>query len=260
MALNDFLIFYKKPAQIIYAGEGYLTVFKRSGKAFNIQKTLENHSILDLDHTSFGDLRRYLDETDTGLVMNSANFIFNIFNFEKIPWKPGVLKELVEWRVSKVFPENIDNYTHTYFHLREKNILSVLFKKSFKDQIESIFRENKVPLIYFGNSTMEIIKNMRRIKPKPDLFIELDNSLCTVVFQQRGFPYYIRKFRSEDPDTLLAEVSKTHEFVGKTYPLNPKTFGLITGQDDEEMIREKLSQLKLEAVAIDQPQRMCLPW
>jgi hypothetical protein len=259
MALNDFLIFYKKPAQWIYAGEDYLTVFKRRGKTVNAVKTFENSSILDMDLKAFGEVRRYLAETDSGLVLNSANFIFNILNFEKIPWKPGVLKELVEWRVNKVFPENIENYIHNYFHLRGRNILSVLFKKSLKEQIETLFRESHIQLVYFGNTTLEIIKNLRRKKSKPDMFIELDSTLCTVVFQHKGFPYYIRKFKSENSDTLLAELAKTHEFVRKTYPLDPQSFSLISGRENNKMIEEKLVSLNLRAVALDQPQRMGLP-
>ena len=259
MALSDRLIFYKKPLQLIYAGQNYLTIFKRNGKDFNGVKTFDNTSILDPNHDTFQEVRRHLADLDTGLVMNSANFIFNIFSFEKIPWKQGVLKELVEWRVNKVFPENIDNYFHNFFHLKDRNILSVLLKKDYKDQLENLFKESNINLIYFGNSTLEIIKNLRRIKPRPEIFFEIDGSLCTVVFQRDGSPYYIRKFWSEDEANLLMEVSKTFDFVCKTYPPDPQTFSLISNQDNDKLIRDKLLAMNLKAISINQPQRMCLP-
>ena len=107
--------------------------------------------------------------------------------------------------------------------------------------------------------TLEMIKNLTLLKPRPDVLIEIDKSLCTVVFQHKNSPYYTRKFRSDDNEALLNEISKTFDFVSKTYPTETKSFGLISTQGNNGALREKLMQMKLTDIPVNEPQRMILP-
>ena len=41
---------------------------------------------------------------DTGIIFNAAPFIYNFFEFDKLPWQKKALRELVAWRLQKDIP------------------------------------------------------------------------------------------------------------------------------------------------------------
>ena len=120
----------------------------------------------------------------------------------------------MEWRLKKVFPENIADYAHDFYKLDKKRIFSVLLRKSLKENIENLFLETGISLTYMGNSTVEMMNRVARLKKDiPHFFIEIDKSLSIVVFLRQSSPFYIRKFRGDQAADIVNEVAKTINFV-----------------------------------------------
>jgi hypothetical protein len=264
MVIDRFLIHYKIPGQYIYWGEKSVDIYKRPEQGRNLKKTaaIEDVSLADITSAEFGEIASELHDVDTGVILYSGQFIFNIFEFDKIPFQEGLRKDLVEWRLKKVFPENIDDYVHDFFKVSKERILSVLFKKSLKEKIEGMFAVNGVPLIYLGNSTVEIMTHLTRKKGSaPDFFIEIDKALSMVVFLSRGVPYYIRKFRIDQAAGIVGEVVKTINFVKNSYAKVPRTYSLAADPADVDVpfIKDELTKLALIPLAAVNKEQLLFP-
>ena len=264
MVIENFFIQYQKPAQYVYWGENYLDIYKASdsNKGFIKTHSFDNVSLAAMDTPGFKEIARVLLHVDTGLIMNSGPFIFNIFEFEKIPWQEGVKKELVEWRLKKVFPENIADYEHDFFKLDKKRILSILFKKSLKENIETLFQENGISLTYLGNSTVGMINQIAKMKKDaPDFFIEMDRSLSITVFLGKNLPYYIRKFRADQAADIVSEAAKTITFVKNSYARAPRTCALLIHRSDIEphTVSDGLSKMEILPLDLKNSQQFIFP-
>lgn len=264
MVIDRFFIHYKPPAQYIYWGEKGMDIYKPSdsGKNFNKSNTFTNVSLTAVTVDEFAVIAKELQSVDTGVILNSSQFIFNIFEFEKIPFKEGLKKDLVEWRLKKVFPENIADYAHDYFKLSKDRVLSILFKKSLKEKIENLFAESGVPLIYMGNSTVEIMNHLTGKKRlAPDFFIETDKGLSMAVFMDRGVPYYIRKFRSDRAAGIAGEIVKTINFVKNSYAKVPRSYAIAADPADVDLqlIRDELSTQALQPLDMKNKDPMFFP-
>jgi hypothetical protein len=264
MVIDHFFIQHKKPAQYVYWGENYLDIYNASdpGKGFIKTHSIDNVSLMEMNTSEFGDIARVLTGVDTGIILNSSAFIFNIFEFEKIPWQEGLKSELVEWRLKKVFPENIADYELNFFRLDKKRILSILFKKSLKEHIENLFRENGISLTYLGNSTVEMINHLVKLKKDaPEFFIEMDKNLSISVFLGQGVPYYIRKFRADQAVDVVNEVTKTINFVKNSYSRVPRTCSLMIRRSDIELhtVSDELSKMEIMPLDLKNSEQFIFP-
>ncbi|MGE5340404.1 MAG: hypothetical protein ACM3SY_02875 [Candidatus Omnitrophota bacterium] len=256
MVIDDYLIHYKKPSQYIYWGENGVDVFNRdeSEKAFRKTQHYPNVSLLDITPEQFKTIARDMLAFDTGIFFNSGQFIFNIFEFEKIPVREKTRREIVEWRLKKVFPENLDDYDHQFFPVGKKRILSVLFKKSLKEKVETFFEDNKLSLIYMGNSTLEIFNHASAFgRTAPDFFVEIDRALSIIVFLDKGVPIYVRKFRSDQTAPgIVNEIVKTVNFMKNNYQQDPHTFFLVgePTEIDFNFIQEELTKLEIRPLEL----------
>ena len=261
MGIAEFYLGFKKPFQYIYAGESNIDIFKIIEGNLKRTKRVENLSILDLNGYDFLDIKRELSGVETGIVLNSRNFIFNIFEFDKIPINEIRRRDIIEWRLSKVFPENIDQYKHDYFRLNKKRVLSILFKKSFKDEIENLFEKNNIRLIYIGNSTIEIFNNLSKRKISPDFFIEIDGKLAVLLFQSNSIPFYIRKFEIEKASDLIREILKTIHFVRENHSKELYSYSIVLDDSDVDssQIRGELSTENIKEINISNKDNLFLP-
>jgi len=259
--IDDFFIHYKRPEQYIFAGENYLDIYKYLNKSFQKTRTIENASIFDPGSDIFEGVIRELGAVDTGIILNSTYYIFNIFDFEKIPFREDLQQEIVEWRLSKVFPEDLEEYDHKFFKLGKNKILSILFKKSFKEKIEELFTANDLNLIYLGNSTVNIINNVVVQKTSPDFFIEIDRDLFIIVFQNRSMPFYIRKFRNEHESEVKGEIVKTINYVKSSYSQVLHTYAIISNRSglDFDLIGDELSKLDIHPQSLGKSENLFLP-
>jgi hypothetical protein len=245
----------------MYGGENYIEVYKRVEGNFKKTKTFEDKSIFDLGRYDIDEIKRECGDMETGIVLNSGYFIFNIFEFDKIPFKEEMRRDLVNWRLQKVFPEEIDLYEHDFFRIDRRKILSVLFKKSLKEKIEKVFDEYGLRVIYMGNSTVEIINNIGKRKPVPDFFVEIDKGLSVMVFSSQSVPFYIRKFRGNKEADIAREVVKTVNFVKSSYENVPSTYSIICGDSDSAFVsvREQLAELNMNELKVDVKKKVFIP-
>jgi hypothetical protein len=273
--IENFFIHYKRPAQLVFAGENYLDIYKYVNNSFQKTRSFDDAPIIDLTAESFGAAARELsvagggggggggaaNAIDTGIILNSAYYIFNIIEFEKIPFREGLRKEIVEWRLRKVFPENIEDYDHRFYKLDKNKILSILFKKSLKEKIEKLFNQSRINLTYMGNSTVNSIDNVLRQKSSPDFFIEIDRSLFIVVFQKHSVPFYIRKFRGEHEDEVVSEVVKTINYVKNSYAQTPRTYSIIANRCrlNLDVVKQELLGQEIRALDLKNKEKLFLP-
>ncbi|MCK4836149.1 MAG: hypothetical protein KAT17_05910 [Candidatus Aminicenantes bacterium] len=262
MDVNQFFINFRKPSCFYYAGDDYIESYKLKKKQIEKLDVFDHISIYNLQPGQFRDiLDQTGEEPEIGIILNSAHFIFNILEFDRLPLRENLKRDLIEWRIKKVFPEEIDQYEHHYFQLSKTRILSVLLKRELKSKIESVVRETNRSLIYLGNSTVEIINDVFRGKDAPDFFLEIDKHLSIVVFQNHSIPYYIRKFRIEKGDDVMEELSKTLRYVSSSYGESPKTYSLVSNMSDSSQrgIREELEARELKEITLANRGGLFLP-
>jgi len=248
----------KKPDQYVYSGEGHLEVYSLVKGKYKSTAVLENTNIFKAGNEEIARVKQGLTggNAGVGLVLNSGNFIFNIFEFEKIPLMEDRRKDLIEWRLQKVFPEKIDLYDHQYFKISQNKIMSVLLKRDLLEKIEALFKDNGLELIFIGNSTVQLLNHFwgswlpGKRGDGPDFFVELDDSLTTIVFQDKSVPYYFRKFRSDKDGDLAEEVARTLNFVKTTYSRQPSTYSLLATRPKPglEPLKEKLQEAKIRQI------------
>lgn len=262
MELNSHIGLFRIPDSFIYAGDDYLEIYRVNRQKAEKIDTLDGISILNLSSRNFRDVvENFTEGTNIGLVLNSSQFIFNILEFDKIPFRKNLRRDLIEWKIKKVFPEDINQYDHDFFVLSKKRILSVLFKKDMKHKIEKLIDDSNHSLIYLGNSTIELMNHILRGKRIPDFFMEIDKQLLVVVFQHRSVPYYIRKFRVEQTDEIKDEIFKTLRYVTGTFGSTPRTYALVSRDDNRyrDIIRQDLNSAELVEVPLDSDRFLFLP-
>lgn len=230
--MNNLLLPERLPRQIIYAGDRHCEIFTLANKRIIQCTRIAGITLSELDAGRWPEIGAQLQAVDTGIILNSDPFIYNFFEFDKLPWSQKLLLELVAWKLQKIFPENIEAYDHQFFRLNKKRIFSVLIKKTLLEQIESLFREKRMPLIYIGNSTLEILNRLVKLKRPPDFFLEIDDSSCSLVFQNKGLPFYIRKFKNGSRLDMAAEISKTVQFVKNNYGCDPRSYCFSDHQEE----------------------------
>lgn len=259
--IDNLFIHYKQPQQYLYAGEDYIDIYKYVDKTFQKTQSLEDMSILNLDAAGFSAAARELGEIDTGVILNSNSFIFNIFEFDKIPIWDDMRREIVQWRLKKVFPENIEEYEHSFFSLSKNKIFSILIKKNIKQQIETLFSANQRTLTYFGNSTVNILNHIGNRKDTPDFFVEIDRQFFMIAFQHQTQPYYIRKFRAQHEDEVVGEILRTANYVKNNYSREPHTYSIIASRSnlDFQAMQEELARSEIRPVEIKNSDKFVLP-
>jgi hypothetical protein len=251
--ITNRIIPYRKAKEYLFCGEDYLDIYKRSNGKLQRAKRLEGFNLLEAEDPEIRQLEKFLSQREIGLVLNAQHFIYNIFEFEKIPFKLSLRKEAVEWRLKKVFPENIENYIHEYFLLNRKFVLSVLFSRKVMDRIEHMADIMKKDIIDIGNSTVEMMNRVLNrqmwniFKGFPDILIEIDRDLFVIVAQDSSVPFYLRKFRCPDYARNTQTVLKNIDFLQSNYARKLKNYFLISNDPDHllEVIDRELQKREL---------------
>lgn len=261
MGLENLFLHYKNPHQFIYIGDDYFELYESDRGSIKKVSTIESISVFDLTTDEFLKIISKFKGKETGIILNSAHFIFNIFEFDKIPFREKLKRDLIDWKIKKVFPENIDHYEHEYFKLNKNRILSIMFKKSLKERIEHLTANNDFSITYLGNSTVEIMNNIFKSNQKPNFFVEMDKQLSIIVFQDHSIPFYIRKFRVEKKDDVFEELEKTFHFVKNSYSIIPQSFTLVSNISPSFLntIRDKLSSIDMREMDFSEKKVLFLP-
>ncbi len=241
MDITRSFLHYKNPSQYFYFGTEVISVFRVSRG--NVKRTgiINYDSISEFRKNNITDIKSIAENIESGVILNSGDFVFNLLNFTKIPFREKIKNEITEWRVQKIFPENMENYYHEYFQLSRNRMFSLLLKIRLKEDIEHLFEELGIELIYFGNSTVEIINNLKKTKKCTDFFIEYDGDLMIVVFLEKKIPFYFRKFRINDTSESSEEIYKTIEYVKKNYKKTPRTYSIFSMNTENEPLIKDLN-------------------
>jgi len=259
MVIEQLFTFHKKPRQFIYAAEDHLHVYNGTQKGSQPGRQFEDISLYESNRDELLAVKKELAQQEVGIILNSAHFIFNIFSFDRLPLRGSLKKELIEWRLKKIFPEDLDLYEHQYFSLKRTRILSVLFKNDLRETIEENCRQIGLDPIYLGNSTIEIINKMRQARPAIDFMLEVDSSLAMMVFQQKSCPIYIRKIRSSSNENMTGEILKTIDFVKTNYDIPVRRYALFSNYGDASFIREALQKEEMVESIQKKPQKLMFP-
>ncbi len=256
MELNRLFIKYRIPEQVIYAGENEVELFRiKKG----VPERINSYESVESDRFFPFRLKNDLINTSTGIILNSGHFVFNLLTFDKIPIRKKQRDDLVNWRVKKLFPENIDTYIHQFFQFDRRTILSLLVRNDLLMRIESEVGELGVEHIYTGNSTIEIMNNSRTRREHPDFFIESDGNIMLAVFFREGIPVYIRKMRSAGGIPGGNEIYKTVEFVEKNYGFKPRSCSVFSADGNGEIIKNELREMKFNLIDPERSEMRFLP-
>ena len=235
MVVEKLFIAYRRPRRICLIGEGRWDCFQINGNRFQRIHSVATTGMLGVPAREENRLRAVLGNREWGVVLRSDSFIFNIFDFERLPFREKSRRDVTEWRLQKIFPEDISRFDHRVFPLGRNRVLSVLLPVAERERLTAWFRERNIPLIFMGNSTMELMNHLWRHlilpwgKEKPKILVEIDHNLVVVVFQEKMRPYYIRKFRCESSADFMAEMRKTREYVRSNYHQEPESVGYFPG-------------------------------
>ncbi len=224
MGLSAIFLPQRPPRQFVFAGDRQAGTFLLRNGRIASRSIFAGPALAE--GAGWEEALAALRAEETGVVFSASPFIFNFFEFDKLPWQRQALDELVAWRLQKIFPEDIAAYDHRFFRLDRKRVLSILVRRSLLERAEAAFAGKRTPLTYIGCSTMEILARARRAKPAPDFFVERDGSGCTLVFQQHRLPVYIRKFRNVSAADTVSEIGKTVAFVRSQYGIDPRRYWL----------------------------------
>ncbi len=256
MELKSIFIRFRIPEQIIYLGEGETDLFiVKKGVPRKIGSYMKSSQVKVFPD----ELKRDLINVDTGIILNSGHFVFNLLNFEKIPFMKKQKDELVNWRVRKVFPENINNYHHRFFQFDKNTILSVLIKNDLKLSLENEMIKLNLNLTYFGSSIVEIINSLSVGGTFPDFIIETDGKLMLTIFFKNKIPVYIRKMMIGSEISPENEINKTIGFVRNNYGFSPKYFSIFSSDDNFSELKKRITGDGLSFMPRNHSDRRFLP-
>ena len=229
------------PRQYIFLGEEYADIFRLPDDRWSRKKAENGRGWLrksvpflndDVQTVSFRKIKGELAAVDTGIILHPGFFIYNIFEFDRIPFPEKLRQELIHWRLEKIFPEDIGAYCHRFFKLDRRRIFSILIRKNLVEAIEAAARDSGITLIYIGNSTVEISNHLFHPGTGPDFFVEITGTVVAIVFKQRGAPVYVRKLKCDSTEDLIQEIEKTVQFVRAHFSLTPVTYQLISYHEE----------------------------
>jgi|GEM_PF-4407871 len=163
----------------------------------------------------------------TGLIFDPHFFIFNLFDFEKIPLSPKTRRTMIEWRLQKVFPEKMDQYSHLYFRTSAKQYFSILISRETHQFWENLLNSLKIPVIFSGNSTVEICNHLFHKQKTPGFFIEVTPTALVTVFCHRRKLLYFRKTKYSIVAEIVDDVLRTLQFINTQYSWKPDSWNLI---------------------------------
>jgi len=236
MVIDKLFFSYRRPARFCVIGAGHLACFQEKRKRFHRLHSMDTPGMLKMSPDDATRLGSRLGDRAWGAILRSDAFIFNIFDFDQLPRSTAKRLELAQWRLQKVFPEDISLFIHRVFHLGGKRLLSVLLPQKDARMVEDWFKGQRVPLTFLGNSTVELMNRLwgggwRMLhNNSPRIMIELDHQLGVAVFQESNRPYFIRKFRCDSEEAFQREIRKTLEYVKGNYGRTPRSVAFFPGR------------------------------
>jgi hypothetical protein len=104
MGLITFFLPERLPRQLIYAGDRHAEIVRLQKRRIVDRSRLEGAALAESTDSAWAGVVSGLRPVDSGIVFNASPFIYNFFEFDKLPWQKKTLNELVTWRLQKIFP------------------------------------------------------------------------------------------------------------------------------------------------------------
>jgi len=227
MGLIELFLPERLPRQVIFAGDRHADILRLQNGRIAASDRLEGIALAADAAAGWDEVLGRLHAEDTGIVFNASPFIYNFFEFDRLPWRKREQRDLVNWRLQKIFPDDIASYDHRFYRLDRKRVLSILAPRALAEAVGQRFRARGLPLTFIGNSTLALLGRMQAARPSPDFFIEHDRTTCAMLFQSGRSPIYVRKFQSGSPPDTLDEIEKTVTFVRNQYGVAPRGYWLV---------------------------------
>jgi hypothetical protein len=252
MDLSERFIPFRRPRRFVYLSDQTLRALApRAGSREFAEYDFPAAGADATRGETWAAVRSRLGPGPIGLSLAPHFFIFNLFSFDRIPWKSSTRRSVVEWKLEKVFPDKIDAYHHRYYPLDGRTILSVLILRRWCDQVEEACRQAGLPLLYLGSTTIELMQRLFAGRRRPDFFLEYDRGGVALAFQRSGRLIYLRKLRTRSEADLEGELHKTLAFVRQEFAFAPKTCDLVS--PGGFLDRARLAPaLEAEAIALRQ--------
>jgi hypothetical protein len=108
--------------------------------------------------------------------------------------------------------------------------LSVLVKKGLIREIQAYFT---IPPPIIGSSTIAAMnffyhRSLSVFHRFPQLMIQMAEGLVVVTAHNRSIPFYIRKFKLQNPQRLTEDIAQVKNFLLDRYSRQVKTFTMVT--------------------------------
>lgn len=234
MVLTEKIIGYKTPERILVAGKSFLELYRKDKGKSTLLNSQDGGNI---NSESLKSVFRSSGNGDVGVMLTGDRFIYNILEFDKLPLRYSQRSEMVEWRLSKVFPGEISDFDHQILALGRKTVLSVLLPLTVKTELAHSFGEAELKEIFIGNSFIEFCNQCRKRDSK-QMIVELGDGYGVVGF---GQPLaYVRKFMARDLNGSLNELNRTTEYIKKTFRTDISEVNIL---DNSSALSDAVSDL-----------------
>jgi|GEM_PF-2943781 len=242
------------PPQCLLLSDSTVTLYQREGRGYRRRDLFRDLNLSTLDSPGGRKLFSRLDEKGLGIVLGPGHFIFNILDFQRLPRRRSKCEEMVDWRLGKVFPDNLEQYIHQYYTFGRKRVFSLLVKGKVHRILQSTLGGRAS---YIGCSTL-LSMNYLYHRPwpfsllTPDLMIQLSEGLVVVSAHHRSVPYYIRKFKSREIRRLQEEIAQVVDFLQKQYDRTVTTYALVNSHPEiRDADLPDLTQLGIRGRRVD---------
>ncbi len=170
----------------------------------NYSNTKEGLNLLySREEIDLGSLLSSSPQKRSSVLLFSDNFIFNILKFEKLPSKKNEVDEMLTWRLSKIFPEDLSKFNHNYYKMDKNTFFSILITKEKLKEIHEIYKENNMALTFVGSTLVEALNIS-----KENLIVEVCGTQAFIVLKNSTAPVFIRKIIFSSPEALFREIKK----------------------------------------------------
>lgn len=254
---------HELPGRYVYISHALFRMIKGTNQGSLEYKDLfvQDSDPGDPRSESGGALSAFFNGRACGVLFDPVHFIYNLFEFDHIPFSIKKQRELIEWKLQKVFPEEIGNYIHHFFKISGKTVFSILIKKKTVQRVESFFQNLGKTVTYIGSPTLEIMRRISHGKNGADFFIEISPTVFVLCFQKDRRLFYIRKSKYSSPEMIIEEIQKTCQFISNQFNWKPVSFSWIDPfrlMDPEKAVME-LDAFQLRPSPVSPPPIPFLP-
>lgn len=231
------------PGQMLYLGEEHSLLLIRAADGKWRESARYPHTLSDL--ASFSALPG-ASKGPLGLSLSPNPFVFNLFNFESpLPLNPRKRRELIQWRLQRVFPDAADDMIQTCQVFKRRTVLSALVSREIVRSCENHFGDLGYPVTYISCSSIDAVKKSARFSRQALLILEQEGQLLVVTLVKDGVPLFVRKIRFSQLDELVLALRKTIAFVQEQQGVNAGRY-LVNplGDCDCQAWLDQLSELQ----------------